>query len=392
MKKTIIKIVTALSVIPLALFGFISCKPNEPTKPVVPVNGSILLSGFESEAEYLTMLFTNTIVKVEVNENKEYITEGTASAKLTLYGQYDYANKYYMDSPFYLLPGNDFLSKIDFKDVKGFSVDIYNAFTRPLQFMLSFDGYTIGYRTLEKGMNHLTFALDRSEAAHYVDLEFIKTIGFLVEGRMTDEEPAVLYFDNFIAQTDSGEYDEDLYPEIEVLNEFTFDNPLETKSFLGFGLSSSRLLEPRFEINSDLRYVMTGRKSMKITFMRNRNDTAIDSLGFRTQDNVFGNWASFSDLSKVKLSYDLYNDTDRLLTVSMRVFHSPSDSLVYSKNVLVAPYSWTDPGQTGVLLSEIQAEFGVDEFSAFSIAFEVTGLQESGSCLYLDNLKLTVIS
>ena len=392
MKKTIIKIVTVLSVLPFVLFGLCSCNSDEQTKPTTPVSETILLSGFESEAEYLTMLFTNTIAKVEVNQNKEYITEGEASAALTLYGQYDYTNKFYLDSPFYLLPGNDFLSKIDFSDVSSFSVDVFNAFTRPLQFMLSFDGYTIGYRTLEKGMNHLTFELDRAEACHYVDLEFIKTIGFLVEGRMTDEEPAVLYFDNFKAQTVLGDYNEDSYETIDVIDEFNFENPLETKCFVEYGLSTSNLTKPRFSINSDLNYVLYGKNSMKITFMRNRNDTAIDCLGFRTADGVFGNWAAFSDLSKVKLSYDLYNDTDQLLTVSMHVFQATTSSNVYTKTLSIAPHSWADTDQTAVLLSDIQEKFGVAEFEAFTVVFEITGLKESGSNLYLDNLKLTVIS
>ena len=79
MKKSKVKIAAALLSASLVLSGAAACdkKDNDPAPPP-PVQQEVLLSGFESNEELLSMIFSNMSARVEVSD--EHVTSGEHSA------------------------------------------------------------------------------------------------------------------------------------------------------------------------------------------------------------------------------------------------------------------------------------------------------------------------
>ena len=389
MMKKGMKIAGLLFALVLALGGFAACNASNQTeqqKPGLPQ--SILLSGFESDRELLTMMFSNIRAKVEVSD--EHVTDGTNSAKMTIYGKLSNDGTYYKDNDFYIIPGNAFLNKTDYSDVVGYSIDVFNAGDKPIDMafgynhlLMSSDTYLIGKRTLVPGANHLTFEINNNAVKTFVDVTAIKDFAFYVEGRDVEDDPSVLYFDNFRAEvlphtSQGGEPNEII----------DFSKPEDIGKFAMFGNFTSLLRAPLFELNSDLRYVLSGKNSMKVTFNAKKgNKEEVDCPGFRTCDDMFKIPDTY-DLSRTYLHFDMYNDTDEEITVRIAMFsHIASD--YFSTTVAIQPHSWAASGNQ-ILLSDVDDVFvGNGLGNLMSVAFEIIGLKDPGSCIYLDNLTLT---
>ena len=372
----------------LAVCGFAACNDTDKTsqeKPNLPQ--SVLLSGFESEKELLTMIFSNLHAKVEVSD--EHVTDGEHSAKMTIYGKLSNDKTYYKDNDFYIVPGNAFLSKMDYSDVVGYSIDIFNASNKPLNFvfgynhlLMSADTYTIGRRVLQPGENHLTFEIDNNVVKTFTDVTAIKDFAFYVEGRDIDDEPTVLYLDNFRAEVLPHE------SKGGVANEkIDFSVPEDSSKFAMFGGFTSLTTAPVFERNSDLRYVLTGKNSMKVTFNAKKGGEGVDCPGFRTCDDMFKIPDTY-DLTKTYLHFDMYNDTDEEITVRVALFsHIATD--YFASTVAIQPRSWAASGNRILLGAVDDAFVGNGLGNLMSVAFEVIGLKTAGSAIYLDNLTLT---
>lgn len=372
----------------LAVCGFAACNDTDKTsqeKPNLPQ--SVLLSGFESDKELLTMIFSNMHAKVEISD--EHVTDGKHSAKMTVYGKLSDDKTYYKDNDFYIVPGNAFLSKMDYSDVVGYSIDIFNASNKPLNFvfgynhlLMSADTYTIGRRVLQPGENHLTFEIDNNVVKTFTDVTAIKDFAFYVEGRDIDDEPTVLYLDNFRAEVLPHESKGGAANE-----KIDFSVPEDSSKFAMFGGFTSLTTAPVFERNSDLRYVLTGKNSMKVTFNAKKGGEGVDCPGFRTCDDMFKIPDTY-DLTKTYLHFDMYNDTDEEITVRVALFsHIATD--YFASTVAIQPRSWAASGNRILLGAVDDAFVGNGLGNLMSVAFEVIGLKTAGSVVYLDNLTLT---
>jgi hypothetical protein len=372
----------------LAVCGFAACNDTDKTsqeKPNLPQ--SVLLSGFESDKELLTMIFSNMHAKVEISD--EHVTDGKHSAKMTVYGKLSDDKTYYKDNDFYIVPGNAFLSKMDYSDVVGYSLDIFNAGNKPLNFvfgynhlLMSADTYTIGRRVLQPGENHLTFEIDNNVVKTFTDVTAIKDFAFYVEGRDIDDEPTVLYLDNFRAEVLPHESKGGAANE-----KIDFSVPEDSSKFAMFGGFTSLTTAPVFERNSDLRYVLTGKNSMKVTFNAKKGGEGVDCPGFRTCDDMFKIPYTY-DLTKTYLHFDMYNDTDEEITVRVALFsHIATD--YFASTVAIQPRSWAASGNRILLGAVDDAFVGNGLGNLMSVAFEVIGLKTAGSAIYLDNLTLT---
>ncbi len=372
----------------LAVCGFAACNDTDKTsqeKPNLPQ--SVLLSGFESDKELLTMIFSNMHAKVEISD--EHVTDGKHSAKMTVYGKLSDDKTYYKDNDFYIVPGNAFLSKMDYSDVVGYSIDIFNASNKPLNFvfgynhlLMSADTYTIGRRVLQPGENHLTFEIDNNVVKTFTDVTAIKDFAFYVEGRDIDDEPTVLYLDNFRAEVLPHESKGGAANE-----KIDFSVPEDSSKFAMFGGFTSLTTAPVFERNSDLRYVLTGKNSMKVTFNAKKGGEGVDCPGFRTCDDLFKIPDTY-DLTKTYLHFDMYNDTDEEITVRVALFsHIATD--YFASTVAIQPRSWAASGNRILLGAVDDAFVGNGLGNLMSVAFEVIGLKTAGSAIYLDNLTLT---
>jgi hypothetical protein len=393
MKRRIRLLVLALTLILLAGMSLACNNDNKKTPPddggntePHPASG-MLLHGFESDRELLSMIFSSIWGKVEVVSGADYVTEGKHAAKMTFLGTKDLTNGYFLESSFFIVPGNQYLEKTDYSDVVKYTLDVYNACDRAVQLMFGYnhqrtsaDTFLFGYRTLQKGMNHLEYEVDRGATEYFTDISTIKSFSFYIEGRGAEETPTELYFDNFRAVTTADEY-----ASYSIQDKIDFSNPLGSNLFVEYGTTSSVFNRPRYSTNKNLNYVLTGRTSLEIIFNKNRLGTAIDAPGLRTKDDMFGNWGTY-DPDTTYISYDLYNDTDEYLTVALSAYSRINES--YTKNVVVAPRSWSVHAETRILLRTLDDAFLGDGLDIFTITFYFTGLKEAGSRLFLDNLTI----
>lgn len=348
-----------------------------------------LLHGFESDAELLKMTFTNMRGKVEVSKEEKYVTQGESAAKMTLIGKPDGANGYYADNEFFITPGNAYLPKVDYSDVIRYTLDVYNDNDRPLELAFGYnafwatqDQFLFGYRTIEKGMNHLSFEVDRTAVSYFTEVETIKCFSFMISGRNENEDPLVVALDNFVAYTT----DEAFTPAEHSAN-IDFSHASDFSAFTEFGWADSIFTRPRFTKNTDLNYVLYGKNSLKIEFRNLRDGSGISTVGFRSKEDIFGDVNTY-DFEKSYFSYDLYNDTDRTLTVIMAVYNMMNES--YAVSATIAPHSWSEQDQTRVLLKTLSDNFIGEGLDLFTVTFEIQGLQNAGDTVYLDNLKISV--
>lgn len=367
------------------------CESNG-DKPPEESGEKVVLCGFESLNEMLNANLQYMRARVEITDDKRYVTDGDYAAKFVIEGNAveDEEGKilYYKDNPIYLFPGNNYMPKTDFSDVKKYSVDVFNAGERPLEIAFGYnhpdaaqDSFLFGKRTLEPGkMNHLEFEVDNDVVASFVDVTAIKNFFFVVEGGLAGEKPLELYFDNFCAELGEGSYTAS-----EMTCEIDFSREADIYKFSEMGEVTSKLRCPQYSLNTDLNYVSTGRNSMKIEFSLNKLGDGIDSIGFRTRDYMLDG-SGISDYENTYLEYELYNDTDQIITVLMSAYDSLNAS--YSVSASIAPHSWSGKEGTSICLETLKEYFLGEGLDIWTVSFIISGIQEDGDCLYLDHLSL----
>ena len=393
MRKILMKLVSVLFCL-VFVIGGASCdlfkeEQNENSTPTQQSN-VFLISGFESKAELLSMVFSNIFGKVELTEDSTYVTEGKTAAKLTAYGKRNYGAEYYSDDVFYIKTGTQYLKKVDFTDTIKYSFDVYNP--QDFSFRIAFglnalahaNEHICGFETLEPGMNHLEFSIDRAATALYLNLESFRGFSFLMEHSafaIDDEIPMVLYFDNFRGETTMENYEKPVTG-----SSIDFTESSDIARFATWGAPSTVFKRPTFKWNKSPEYVLTGRRSMEMTFYRNRTDTGMEGVGFRTKDNVIIGWNDFKG-ENANVSFAMYNPNDVKVTVGF-TFYTPLNES-YTKSVEIMPHSWVDNEQTSVLLSLLNEKFLGEGLDIYTVCFSVTGLNRDSMKLYLDNIKIS---
>lgn len=352
----------------------------------------VVLCGFESAKEMLTMNLYTMRAKVEIIDDKTYVTDGEKAAKFVIEGNAEVDQDgnvlYYKDNAIYLFPGNTYMKKTDFSDVKKYTIDIFNANERPMEIAFGYnhpdaasDSFLFGKRTLEPGkMNHLEFEVNNDVVSSFVDVTAVKSFYFILEGGLAGETPLEFYFDNFCAEIGEGNYQA-----AEMSGKIDFSNAADVHRFLELGGATSMLRRPQFSLNTDLNYVSTGRSSMKIEFTENKLGTGIDCVGFRSRDNMLEGFQT-TDYENTYLEYELYNDTDQVITVLMSVYDPLNAS--YSVSTSIGPHSWSGKEGTSVSLATLKEYFLGNGLDIWTVAFTVSGLKEDGDSLYLDHLSV----
>ncbi len=352
----------------------------------------VVLCGFESLEEMLNLNLQYMRARVDITDDETYVTDGAGAARFVIAGNAVEDKEgnilYYKDNPIYLFPGNNYMSKTDFSDVKKYSVDIYNANERPLEIAFGYnhpdaaqDSFLFGKRTLEPGkMNHLEFEVDNDVVASFVDVKSLKNFYFVVEGGLAGEKPLELYFDNFCAELGGGSYTAS-----KMSREIDFSKEADVHKFSELGGATSMLRRPQYSLNTDLNYVSTGRSSMKIEFLENKLGDGIDSVGFRTRDDMLDG-SGIEDYENSYLEYELYNDTDQVVSVLMSVY-DPLNA-TYSVSTSIAPHSWSGKEGTSICLETLKEYFLGEGLDIWTVTFTVSGIQKDGDCLYLDHLSI----
>ena len=189
-----------------------------------------------------------------------------------------------------------------------------------------------------------------------------------------------MYFDNFRA-----EIGEKKQAEGKFTGSIDFSDKADVHKFGEFGSLSSVMYRPEFTLNKDLKYISTGRASMKIEFHRDKLDTKVDCTGFRIMDDML-NGFQVEDYSNSYLQYELYNATDNIISVQMSVYDSLNTC--YAITTSIAPHSWSGKEGTSICLQDLKEVFLGDGLDIWTVGFTISGLQEEGECLYLDHLSI----
>lgn len=352
----------------------------------------VLLCGFESIKELVNANLSYMHARVEITDDKTYVTNGEKAAKFIIEGNPVEDSEgnvlYYEDNLIYLFPGNAYMKKTDFSDVEKYTIDIFNANECALEVAFGYnhpnaaqDAFLFGKRTLKPGeMNHLEFEVDNDVTATFVDVTAVKNFYFIVEGGMAGDTPLELYFDNFCAEIRDRDY------EAGAMNgQIDFSKEEDVHKFSELGSTSSIVRRPQFSLNRDLNYVSTGRTSMKIEFSENKQGTGIDGVGFRTRDDMLEGYDT-EDYENSYLEYEMYNDTDQVVTVLMSVYDPLNAS--YSVSASIAPHSWSGKEGTSICLATLKEQFLGEGLDIWTVAFTVSGIQKDGDCLYLDHLSI----
>ncbi len=213
MKKHVFK--KAISVL-LALFlcvsplsGCVGQTPTTPTEPPETNETAMQLLGFESYEEVTgtKIAVGNMLGEMEINTDKAYITQGDASMKVAVQGDYSKPNQH----PYFKL---DFLNTTcatcDFTEFKSISVDVYNATDAELHIKLNLnvgqqDGNNIStsktqYTLAPNVWTTCTYDLSLMAGFPIYDFSSVRymTVEFMEHKQNREDVPNALYFDNLV--------------------------------------------------------------------------------------------------------------------------------------------------------------------------------------------------
>jgi hypothetical protein len=340
-----------------------------------------LLADFESKAELLSIIYTLGGAKAELAESGDYVTGGRYAAKITAEtGSREVKGG---DLNICFVTGTKFIPKTDYSDTIAFEVDIYNAYSGDIRMMFAFDAYytEVEWFTVTPGKNHVQISID-TEA---YDLASKDTLMFWLEGKDEGiEEPYVLYFDSFYAIT-SPDAPKRSVPDVGGKSMFRFENNFEIAGLMNYlGSPQSRFTMPRYSLNRDLQYALTGRGSMRVDFFTNRAGTGIDTLGFVSMAIDSSGWTGI-DYDDTWLAFDLYNPNDFDISADMVLFTKLNETVGVS--VSVPARSWSAPAEARLSARAIKNATIGEGLDIYAIAFYMNGLP--GACsIYLDNISL----
>ena len=374
---------TVLLCMALSSLCLFACGNDEKTSDS-PAYNEVVLAGFETADELRAMTLTALSGKVEFSD--EHVTQGKKSAKFILEGRH-------ADNAFYIATGNAFVPKTDYSDVIRYAIDVYNDTQKSYAFALGYndlgfnkDFYLFGYRTIKPGENHIVFDIDNGIVKSLMKTDAVTHFSFFIEGREDETEKQVFYLDNFRAYTkERSVQTHEKQPNID------FSRRIDFSQFCDYWFNtakpSSKLRRPRLEENTDMRYVLSGKTSAKITFGKRYGSDEPDINGFRTRDGLYdGTMIDGYDADDTYFAYDLYNDSDKEITVRFAA-HSNADEY-FGVNAVVAPHTWARSGNR-MLLRDIDNAWrgdGLADFRAVSLTV-IDGLTPD-TVVYLDNISL----
>lgn len=340
---------------------------------------------FESNKELLSIAYYNVNGKVELSEQSEHVKSGKYCAKVTTeIGSSPFKGK---DANFTFVTGTPFIEKTDYSDTVAFEMYLYNAYKDAVQIMLTADGDNVLYRGwAQPGENNFVMPVNREN----IDLTSVSTIDFWFEGKPKNtQESYVFYMDRLVAVT----ADEAVRPpaiDYSGKTPFRFDREYEAYNLMQFMRTSaesgeSRFANPRFSLNRDPRYILTGTGSLKAEFFSNEAGTGVVSVGFRTVRGMAEmSWNDF-DYATTYLSCDVYNPTDRDITFGIALFSQINE--VKRVDSLIRANSWSDPKSCRLLLQDMLDTVIGNELDIMTIVFYVSGMQKTGDALYIDNIS-----
>ncbi len=268
---------------------------------------TVLLSGFESYDELLSMNWQNMFGKADLVTDDEYVTEGNYAAKLTVSG--DYTAGAAARPTMTIYTDTAWLNKQDYTDTTGMSVDVYNAQSTALnmyfQFAILNDQNTLQYSSeqkivLQPGANAVEIAFDRGFLNQLIDIKNITRLLFAFDNATEKNQPdRVLYMDNFVAHTTA----EAIPTDVKIREQDELESADRAEYLSAWGIINYIYSPSELTHNTDPQYVSQGTGSFKFT--------APATGGGSTTPGFIMRSTPISDISSYySISFDIYNDND----------------------------------------------------------------------------------
>lgn len=356
-------------------FADFSDTDKEPTETAQ--EDKTLLMGFESVRELLTV-YTVNVGQIYENKDAETISQGETSMKVS-YQQEVGENDFAANMEVVFMPGNKYFKKVNFEDVSYLSIDVYNPNDRDYEVCVNNGGISTDFFVVKPGWNTLTTYLDRSIAKYRFN-GAISYYSLMFRGQQGQSPD--FYVDNFRYYEASTSYDVYSFDkDKEIWHEFT--NSAETTFLVNMGVPESVFSTPRYTINKNPKYVLTGKSSLKVEFLKKSNG-AMDITAFRTADNMMGDLNSYLNKGDYYLFFDIYNDFDYSISVGVIVFSNYNNE-TYGATVEIAAKSWSNPLTSRIYLKDMEAAFTGNGLDCMTIAYYINGVTSEG-CIYLDSI------
>lgn len=367
MKKRIAAILLGI-VSAVVLFGFSGCKEEKQEQTEI-------LHGFESVRELLTVYRVN-VGKTELCEDKQYVSEGNGSMKVSLgkeVPQTDFAE----DIVLAFVPQGKYFNKEIYSGSGYFAIDIYNPAEKEYELAVDVGNITTDFYTLSKGWNTITtdnFVVGKA-LSHY-ELTF--------RGQKGDSPS--FYVDNFRYCKTSEEYEA-----------FNFDSTKEVWLDFSHGMQKtcfeldklakpqSVFSAPQFSITRDKKYVASGTGALKVDFNYTREGT-MDVTSFQTKEGmIFSKFNDYLGEGNWYLFFAIYNDYDYNIYAEVAIKTVNGES--FAKRVQVPAKSWSNQEQSRLYLKEADSALSGSGINAVSVSYSFSGIKTAGS-IYLDGIGI----
>lgn len=385
--------ITALLMASASIFMISGCSRNDPPETEKSdVQTEVVVGGFDSVLELRSFLYTN-FYKAELNENKDYISEGNASAKFTMRGSSSGAQP-----QFDIFLDNKYATpKRDFTDVHALSVDVWNQSSSDKTMALSFttrqtgnirSTYVEKKFTLKPGYNRVIYSIDRAVAQSVCYMNYAEYVSFKFENSY--DEPYIVYVDKLTVHTTTEEIEAHSkeYKENEVLFFDDFTDLFMVKPNTLLGQASEA---PEISICRDPKFIKNGTGSLQLKLAVTPNRAGSEDYPGVTISGEAVSRIDFSGYSGV--SFDIMGDAPAISNVSVS-FIDANEVGYTSICHLQQIYEWKQdvPGfiwHTITADVKTMADSGLDMSKIDKINIYYTNL-ETGEpySIYIDNITL----
>lgn len=377
----------------VSIFMISGCTQDAPDEAKESTgNNEVVVGGFNSALELRTFLYSN-FYKAEVNTNKDYISEGDASAKFTMRGsssggqpQFDI----FLDNR-YATP------KRDFTDVHALSVDVWSEASENKTMTLSFttrksgsvrSTYVEKSFVLKPGYNRIVYSIDRAVAQSVCYMDYAEYVSFKFENAY--DNPYVVYVDKLIAHTTTKEIEVQPkeYQENEVLFFDDFADLFMVKPNTLRGQASEA---PEISICRDPKFIKSGSGSLQLQLVVTPNRADSEDYPGITISGEAVSRVDFSQYSGV--SFDIMGDAPTISNVSVEfidVNNVGYNSICHLQQI----YEWKQavPGFVWHTITadvKTMADKGLDMSKIDKINIYYTNLEKGEPySIYIDNITL----
>ncbi len=351
---------------------------NEQTTP--------LLQGFERMEDYLMFDYdgksgTASFGDITANKEEKYLTEGTGSMRYEVTDMETYPDEY-KSSTFLVPTKNGEIDYSDFRNVKSFTVDIYNdtetevdlgicpanilgkTWEAKKRYLTTYTDYVLP----AKAWTTITYRVDRAAIDMRLDVQSIGWISFRFGG-----VNAVVYVDNLQVQTTDEPYQATALT-LDKNEVCSFDKAYQ--QLVAFHYSSPTELKLEVELNTDRRYSVSG-NSLKVVIPANSEKSGYISM--KLSDKLMAA-AEIGNYDKsAKFAFDVKKTYNKVQWIIPRFGNSywGTSGNVNGVNIPEGQEWWT---------CEIPLDRIVSSPDTFELNFPIAGTTDR--VLYFDNFRI----